>query len=240
MASHYIREMCALQPEGPYYLAGSSSGGLIAFEMAQQLHSQGQEVGLLALFDTYAPGSSEPSPDAGSLRYQIYRILQRINLQIGSLLLLDAKGKVKYVREKSILAWRRLKGSIKRIDNGFKVLAEQHERDVLKAFEEYVPQPYPGRVTLFRASRQPAGYNNAYDLGWGELAGGGLEINEVPGEHGSIVVEPRVGTLAQKLKRCIEKSQEPGTIYQEVQPTILEQSVIDLHFCLLMTLALIQ
>ncbi|HEY6122356.1 MAG TPA: amino acid adenylation domain-containing protein, partial [Pyrinomonadaceae bacterium] len=55
MASHYIKEMRVLQPEGPYYLCGSSFGGLIAFEMARQLEVQAQEVGLLALFDTYAP-----------------------------------------------------------------------------------------------------------------------------------------------------------------------------------------
>ena len=241
MASHYIKEMRALQPEGPYYLAGSSSGGLIAFEMAHQLHTQGQQVGLLALFDTYAQGFPEPSPAAGSLRYQVYRIIQRVNLHLGSLLLLGPQGKVKYAREKAVLVWKRLKGSIKRFDKGFKKPSVQQGTDVLQALKEYVPQVYPGRVTLFRASRQPAGYNNARDLGWGELAGGGVEIHEVAGEHGSIVVEPRVGTLAQKLMRCIEKSQvEDGASYQETHSNLMEQSGIDLHVCLLMTLALMQ
>jgi hypothetical protein len=68
-----------------------------------------------------------------------------------------------------------------------------------------------------------------------------VEIHEVPGEHGSIVVEPRVGTLAQKLMRCIEKSQvEAGASYQEAHSNLMEQSGIDLHVCLLMTLALMQ
>jgi len=55
IAADYIKHMQAVQPEGPYLLAGICSGGLIALEMAQQLHAQGQKVALLGLFDTYGP-----------------------------------------------------------------------------------------------------------------------------------------------------------------------------------------
>jgi thioesterase domain-containing protein len=56
LAAHYIKEMRILQPDGPYFLVGVSFGGLVAFEIAQQLVAQGQQVALLALLDTYAPG----------------------------------------------------------------------------------------------------------------------------------------------------------------------------------------
>ncbi|MDJ0901106.1 MAG: amino acid adenylation domain-containing protein [Xenococcus sp. MO_188.B8] len=56
MAEFYISQIRTIQPEGPYYLAGLSTGGLIAWEIARQLEKQGQSVGLLALFDTYGPG----------------------------------------------------------------------------------------------------------------------------------------------------------------------------------------
>jgi acetoacetyl-CoA synthetase len=52
MAAEYLREIKALQPKGPYYLCGYSFGGLVAFEMAQQLWESGDEVGLIGLFDT--------------------------------------------------------------------------------------------------------------------------------------------------------------------------------------------
>ncbi|MBZ0301954.1 MAG: polyketide synthase dehydratase domain-containing protein, partial [Anaerolineae bacterium] len=55
MAERYIREIRALQPRGPYYLGGSSLGGLIAFELAQRLRAQGEDVALLALFDSWSP-----------------------------------------------------------------------------------------------------------------------------------------------------------------------------------------
>lgn len=56
-AEDYIESIKSIQPQGPYYLAGLSNGGKIAFEMTQQLEQQGEMVALLALFDSYAPHS---------------------------------------------------------------------------------------------------------------------------------------------------------------------------------------
>ena len=52
MVSGYLNEIRALQPEGPYYLAGNCFGGMLAFEAARQLRAQGQSVALVALLDT--------------------------------------------------------------------------------------------------------------------------------------------------------------------------------------------
>ncbi|HEY9653858.1 MAG TPA: amino acid adenylation domain-containing protein, partial [Crinalium sp.] len=49
LAAHYNRQMRALQPQGPYLLAGVSFGGLVAYEMAQQLTAQGQQIAFLGL-----------------------------------------------------------------------------------------------------------------------------------------------------------------------------------------------
>ena len=53
MATHYVQEILAFQPQGPFYLCGYSLGGLIAFEVAQQLCRCGHRVAMLALVDTY-------------------------------------------------------------------------------------------------------------------------------------------------------------------------------------------
>src|SRR6185295_16996263 len=53
MAAHYLIEIRQLQPEGPYFIGGRSLGGMIAYEMACQLHAGGEEVALLALLDSY-------------------------------------------------------------------------------------------------------------------------------------------------------------------------------------------
>jgi amino acid adenylation domain-containing protein len=224
MAAHYIKEMRALQPEGPYYLGGSSFGGLMAFEMAQQLYAQGQQVGLLALFDTYAPGFLELSSEATALHYKVYRFMQRLNLHLSNLLLLETRGKVAYARQKGAMVKERLKWTIKkRIDSKVKKIANklsqssgdsvpgesQQGIDVaLQALREYVPKVYPGQVTLFRASKRAAGYSDDRELGWLKLAAGGVKIHEIPGYHGSIVMEPRVRILAEQLQACLSHAQE--------------------------------
>ena len=67
LAASYVSEIRGLQPEGPYYLGGLSFGGIVAFEMAQQLIAAGEEVALLALFDTPTPWSFTPKPFIGRL-----------------------------------------------------------------------------------------------------------------------------------------------------------------------------
>src|SRR6185503_500362 len=67
MAADYLEAVRTIQSHGPYLLGGWSMGGLIALEMARQLQAQGEEVRLLALFDTKAPnaeGESEVFDDA--------------------------------------------------------------------------------------------------------------------------------------------------------------------------------
>lgn len=62
LASHYLSHLRAIQPSGPYYLAGSSKGGAIALEMAHQLKSCGEKVALLILFDSTGPDYPELLP----------------------------------------------------------------------------------------------------------------------------------------------------------------------------------
>jgi thioesterase domain-containing protein len=55
VARRNIAAMRSMQPRGPYHLAGHSFGGLVAFEMAHQLHRAGQEVGQLIILDSFPP-----------------------------------------------------------------------------------------------------------------------------------------------------------------------------------------
>ena len=64
---------------------------------------------------------------------------------------------------------------------------------------------YPDRVTLFRAIDN-IGFIDP-DLGWSELAPGGLEIHDVPGDTFSMLEEPHIQVLAEKLRDCIDRVQ---------------------------------
>jgi thioesterase domain-containing protein len=72
-----------------------------------------------------------------------------------------------------------------------------------KAEQGYVAQPYPGRISLFRALEQPAGNAEDRTLGWDALVTGGLAIHDVPGNHMNMIEEPHVRALAEQLGHCL-------------------------------------
>ena len=61
-------------------------------------------------------------------------------------------------------------------------------------------------MTLFRAIERDSRYYYEPLLGWTGLATGGIEIHEVPGHHLSIILEPRVRVLAEKLQAALDKA----------------------------------
>jgi amino acid adenylation domain-containing protein len=197
LAAYYIKEMQTLQPQGPYFIAGVSYGGIVCFEMARQLHEQGQKVALLALFDTLGPGEEElvPVPER-ALRHlsNIFRfgpsyLLERIKEKLEALYL-----------KVSLLSGRSTSDNLQ-------LIALMQEND--EASRNYLPGVYPGRVTIFRATEKVF-YTDSYlnsGLGWGKLAAGGVEIHDVPSDHLGILKEPHVKVLAEKLKICLDKLQ---------------------------------
>jgi thioesterase domain-containing protein len=66
----------------------------------------------------------------------------------------------------------------------------------------YRPGPYPGRLTLIRATAGTGPLRHDPTLGWGSLAAA-VEIHEVPARHEDIVAPPHVAGLASCLRRCL-------------------------------------
>ncbi|KAG4026289.1 hypothetical protein MFRU_042g00180 [Monilinia fructicola] len=64
IATHYINEMKRRQPTGPYLLAGWSAGGVIAYEVVNQLTKNNEVVDKLILIDTPCPDIIEPLPSS--------------------------------------------------------------------------------------------------------------------------------------------------------------------------------
>lgn len=198
MATHYIKEIRTLQPQGPYFLAGYSFGGLVAFEMAQQLHAQGQKVALLALCDTYSPKLQGKRPS----------FFKYVWIHLTNLWQLEPMEKFHYLD--SWLKWRRskdnyqefLRNQVPEAIQNFDVLEAN-----LQATHTYEALVYPGLVTLFRSTVQKPSFSHDPQLGWSNLVGGELEIHDSPGDHYGMLREPRVRVLAEKLKLCLEQAQ---------------------------------
>lgn len=175
LAAHYLQEMQAIHPQGPYMLMGFSFGGVIAFEIAQQLVAKGQKVALLIMFDTFAPGL-EPLP-----------LLQQS---------LRSKHLLYSVKKAGILkTFRRAKD---RLFSGSKQESSNEPYP-------YVPKTYGGKVILFNAIDKFSNYKFPSDLGWRKFIAGELEIHTISGDHSSLLDEPHVQMLAGTLKKCIDK-----------------------------------
>ena len=205
MAAHYIKEMRELQPEGPYFIGGRSLGGMVAFEMAQQLKAQGQAIGLLALLDTYPSGYAKLFRNEATLRAALRRGLRRTKAHLANLRSLSVSEGLSYLIKKARFAPRKMKSQVwRRVYQSYenfgrplpRMLKDIKEFNSL-AVRDYTPQVYDGQVTLFWAS---ADLRTSIDLveGWRALAGGGIEVHEIPGSHLDIVKEPHVGELANK------------------------------------------
>ncbi|MBD2166911.1 hypothetical protein H6G04_21200 [Calothrix membranacea FACHB-236] len=212
MAAHYIKEIQTIQPQGPYFLGGYSFGGLVVWEMARQLTAQGQKVALLALFDTSnttrLQTNIQPIPTQKRISRHLYNLLE-----IGpEYILQQIEGKRSWI---DYMVKRKLnKLTFKAYLNISRFLPYTYRKQVKikdfnkQAAKEYVPKAYVGRVTVFRAEERPANNGGVVDpnMGWGELALGGLDIQHVPGNHFSIFNEPYVKSLSEKMKVCIEQA----------------------------------
>ena len=66
--------------------------------------------------------------------------------------------------------------------------------------------PYPGRIVLFRPSDRPHGKHDDPALGWRQVATGGVEMFEVPGDHKHVLLQPNVSTVAEQLRSCLERA----------------------------------
>jgi amino acid adenylation domain-containing protein len=208
IAAYYLQEMRKIQPHGPYLLGGYSFGGLAAYEIARHLRAAGEEVALLMLFETDNPDQ------ATRVRSWTQVVRQAVRRGITANRILEflagrARGKLGNRLTKWNETLHRLTSdrAAKRGENPATELVDLHVQMVhQRAFFAYRPQPYPGKIALFRTFDQDSAYEVAEDLGWGALAQGGVEIHYVPGTHLTIFSEEHVSILAKKVEECIQSA----------------------------------
>jgi thioesterase domain-containing protein len=202
MASAYIGEIRLVQPRGPYNVGGASFGGLVAFEMAVQLRAAGEEVGVVALLDTDFPSSPSGSlfrvlAQSRTFRRSVYPLLHRVRAHANSLRRLGPRGYVGALRGSSGSATAT--GTTAATGSFMRTLA-QVEAANLRAAGKYVPRPYEGTLTYFRA-RDAAPTPDRRDL-WRAMART-VHVRDVPGGHFSVRREPHVRILAALLRESL-------------------------------------
>jgi thioesterase domain-containing protein/acyl carrier protein len=231
MAEQYIKALRVVQPHGPYLLGGWSFGGLVAFEMAQQLQRAGHQVALLALIDTQAPiASYKPS------FWDVLKFLLTTAVRSTLPFLLDyfyllaaphhhqgdtsppeavqpssrlSRGIFKSWRSR--LQWAAIVNLMPE-ESRLRMLDELTIFPLLRVFYansraaySYVPKAYSNRITLFRTTKPSDKAKQDSTLGWSELAARGVEVHQVPGNHLTMLRKPHVQVLAKQLWECLEK-----------------------------------
>lgn len=76
-----------------------------------------------------------------------------------------------------------------------------------EALERYTPGLYRGGLLVFRTKRQPLVCSFARDMGWGEVAGGPIEIRQIPGSTRDLLKEPYARIFASELGRALRIAQ---------------------------------
>ena len=201
MASHYVAEIQIVQPEGPYLVLGYSFGGLIAFEIAQQLQSQGKIVALLALVDRKSPNIKKVRPS----------FFKSIQIHFVNLLCLQAKDRSKYIRDRINNQFEDFSYKEFLIKSLSKIAPPSPELLSLidmntQASENYIAKTYLGDLSLFRCQVQTLDYSLSPDLGWSNLVIGKLEIYDIPSIHYTVLKEPSVQFVAEKLQYCLQQT----------------------------------
>ena len=218
LAAHYNRQMRALQPQGPYLLVGVSFGGLVAYEMAQQLTAQGQQIAFLGLMDTYPSIDNQPL-----LRHLVN---ERATKHWHKIKQFGVAYLLKMV--KAQVHWR-THDLLEALWHGYchastafchltslplpdKITDFNYEQENQRIANRYWIRSYGGHVALFKATERLNVPHTLIDneLSWRQLVKEGLDVHHIPGDHLGILKEPYVQKLGDALRGCLTKATAPS------------------------------
>lgn len=197
MASDYIQAIQTVQSTGPYLLGGASFGGVVAYEMAQQLQQADESIKLLTMFDT---------PDLSASQFfeldDVTLLLSFLALEDKSIDLpihwqqLSQAEQLDYIAQSS------------QIDYFSDTINMQASLQIVKknvqAMQNYSLKSYQGKIIYFKAIERNPAYDMAHpEYGWIDVALQGIEIYPVSGGHVTMHNMMNVKVIAKILMRFI-------------------------------------
>ena len=208
MASYYIAEIINKNPDGPFAIAGLSFGGIVAYEMNKQLINMGKQVKFLGLFDTYAFQSNYYDSKLNKLiSYLRYRV-NNLSFYL-TLFAKDPQGVIEY----KMIPIKRKINKIFKDKNSNKIGHEttnnssKMQTSYAIASREYRLTPQQVTIELFRAKRRRYYVKDTKFLGWKPFALNGINVNEIPGEHGTLFNDQNVKEFARILQKSLDDCQ---------------------------------
>ncbi len=227
MAAYYVEKIRAVQSEGPYLIGGLCAGGVLSFEVARQLQTQGQKVALVAILD--AADVQAPKRVGQVSKRRLTRFSQALSQDRSTEKQEGALDRISVIVQKirNVLTYE-VKTKLLNVRNHLEIKLYQYCLDrklpipqflqnlsvrtiYTFAKEGYAPQIYQGKVVLFRAADtddRESVVNLVSDplFGWGRRTTDGVAVYDVPGGHASMLQEPQVEVLAEKMQTCISEA----------------------------------
>jgi amino acid adenylation domain-containing protein len=200
IAARQLEVLLRFHTSGPIVLAGWCAGGVLAYEMAQQLIERGFEIPLLVLFDSYN----------GTAHHARWLNRERLQYHLAAASQLPAGSLMAYGRGRLQTLARRIRTNVWRARYRIGLMTGKanpgslrHPDQVLGlAANEYFPRPYPGDVLLFRPLSRPAGEHADAASGWRDLSPR-LRVVDVPGNHVEMFREPNVAVMAEAFEAAL-------------------------------------
>jgi thioesterase domain-containing protein len=179
LARQYVTAMKSAQPHGPYCLAAMCEGVLIAQQMILQLESEGEQVGLFTIFDTWVLENSQIR-SLWAINYYLQRFR---NFRALSL-------------DKQIASVRRV---FRRITGAPNSNSGSGWNRAYWPDKDFQPPQFQAPVLLFKRPRQPFFYVRDPQMGWGSRSRGKVEICELKCGHYEMLRDPHVRVVGQTL-----------------------------------------
>ncbi|MBL9168448.1 MAG: amino acid adenylation domain-containing protein [Verrucomicrobiales bacterium] len=213
MARLYLQRLQAVHPEGPYHLIGLSFGGLVAYEMAQQLKAMGRSVGLVGILDTFPTGYDQHLGWRARLENFCGTVVSKLKAHWTLHAREGLRGLPWILRER----WQTLCRWVQPIWSPLRGKGDSAsgtavadpsvlvERLNHQACDRYAVCPYPGKVALFIAAESPPSIKELLRKVWKPLPVEGVDVYESPGDHNTIVEPPNDRVLAGKLRSCLRE-----------------------------------
>jgi thioesterase domain-containing protein len=192
MAGEYVAAIRRVQPHGPYAIGGWSVGGVLVYEMARQLQAAGERMRLLAIIDSgvlYACAI-------------LTALFPKGQMGLLDMLRLGSDEQLSDFRRRSAPARLIPDDADDRLARQIFSLFASNMRAVLN----YRPKPYDGRITLFQAREAIVKERFEPAREWSRLCDD-VELHFVPGNHLTLIQEPHVHELAQRIAGCLEAAE---------------------------------
>ncbi|HLM54983.1 MAG TPA: amino acid adenylation domain-containing protein, partial [Pyrinomonadaceae bacterium] len=205
MAGRYLEAVGMVQPGGPYLLGGWSMGGVVAFEMARRLKAEGEDVGLLLMLDSHAPGASGTprSPSAADERVLLSTLASELGISAQGLSPSERDALGGMTPDELLAVVLRQGKEQNRLPADFD-LEELRRRYAVTlqnsiALSSYRPAPLDVEIQLIRAEGNGEAERT---LGWGPVAAK-VSVTDQSGDHFSMMRPPHLSTLSEEVSALV-------------------------------------